>query len=63
LYKIRIAIESKGRGKSGGARVITYVLFSRNTVYLTSIYDKSEQANVSTLVLLKLLKEEGIIPG
>jgi hypothetical protein len=62
LFKIRLAIESKGKGKSGGARVITYVLFSRSTVYLASIYDKSEQANVSTLILLKLLKEEGIIP-
>jgi hypothetical protein len=25
-YKIRLAIASKGKGKSGGARVITYVL-------------------------------------
>lgn len=62
LYKIRIAIESKGQGKSGGARVITYVVIQRNTVYLASIYDKSEQANISTLVLLKLMKQEGIIP-
>ena len=61
LYKIRIAIESKGKGKSGGARVITYIVFSRNTIYLTSIYDKSELDNVSTLVLLKILKEEGLI--
>jgi len=61
LYKIRIAIESKGTGKSGGARIITYVVASRNTVYLTSIYDKSEQDNVSTIILLKLLKQEGII--
>lgn len=25
FYKIRLAISSKGKGKSGGARVITYV--------------------------------------
>jgi len=61
LYKIRLAIESKGKGKGGGARVITYVLLDRNTVYLTSIYDKSEHENVNTLVLLKILKEEGLI--
>ena|SRR5579872_584747 len=61
LYKVRLGIESKGHGKSGGARVITYVIFSRNTIYLTSIFDKSEQENISTLVLLKLLKDEGLI--
>ena len=26
VYKIRLAIESKGKGKSGGARVITYLV-------------------------------------
>ena len=33
-YKIRIAIASKGKGKSGGARMITYVRVLRNTVFL-----------------------------
>ncbi len=41
-YKIRIAIKSKGQGKSGGARVISYVVTSNNEVYLLTIYDKSE---------------------
>ncbi|TOB14795.1 hypothetical protein CGK11_24990, partial [Vibrio parahaemolyticus] len=41
-FKIRLAIRSKGRGKSGGARVITYVKVSRRTVYLLDLYDKSE---------------------
>ena len=40
FYKIRVAISSKGKGKSGGARVITYVKVTTTTVYLTSIYDK-----------------------
>jgi hypothetical protein len=61
LYKVRVGIESKGRGKSDGARVITYVLFNQDTVFLTAIYDKSEQGSISTLVLVKLLKDEGII--
>lgn len=60
LYKVRIAVASKGKGKSGGARVITYVLISRNTVYLTAIYDKSEYANIDPAILLRLLKLEGI---
>jgi len=40
--KIRISIASKGKGKSGGARVITYVYFLKEIVYLLTIYDKSE---------------------
>lgn len=46
-YKIRIAISSKTKGKSGGARLITYVRITKNTVFLMDIYDKSEQANIS----------------
>jgi mRNA-degrading endonuclease RelE of RelBE toxin-antitoxin system len=41
-YKIRIAIKSKGKGKSGGARVITYLVTENKEVYLLTIYDKSE---------------------
>src|ERR1700740_894028 len=61
LYKIRLAIKEKGRGKSGGARVITYVLITENTVFLTSVYDKAEKSSVNTRLLLKILKEEGLI--
>ncbi len=46
-YKIRMPIRSKGKGKSGGARVITYVKIVDETVYLLSIYDKSEQDSIS----------------
>ena len=41
-YKIRLAIKSKGRGRSGGARVITYLLTDNKEVYLLTMYDKSE---------------------
>ncbi len=54
-YKIRIAISSKGKGKSGGARVITYVYVQGKTVYLLSIYDKSEKENISDADLKKIL--------
>ena len=56
-FKIRLAIYSKGRGKSGGARVITYVHIIGEVVYLLSIYDKSEMENLSADMLLKLLDE------
>ena len=54
-YKIRIAIASKSKGKSGGARVITCVVVMEKEVYLLYIYDKSEQSNVSDKELLQLL--------
>ena len=45
-YKIRIAIASKGKGKSGGARVISNFVIAEETVFLISIYDKSEKENI-----------------
>ena len=55
-YKIRIAIASKGKGKSGGARVITNFILSENTVFLISIYDKSEKENLTDKELYELFK-------
>ena len=55
-YKVRLAIASKGRGKSGGARAITYFLVTDKTVFLLDIFDKSEQVNISDKELLLLIK-------
>jgi mRNA-degrading endonuclease RelE of RelBE toxin-antitoxin system len=55
-YKIRMAIASKGKGKSGGSRIITYVHVSHSTVYLLSIYDKSDKENISDKELKELLQ-------
>lgn len=54
-YKLRIAIASKGKSKSGGARMITYVRIVKQTVFLMDIYDKSEQANITDKELLMLI--------
>ena len=54
-YKIRISIASKGKGKSGGARIITNFVVTDETVYLLSIYDKSEKENISDKELVNLL--------
>ena len=43
VYKIKMAIKSKGKGKSGGARVMTQVKIVNEKIYLFSIYDKSEK--------------------
>lgn len=56
-YKIRMAITSKGKGKSGGSRVITHVQISKSTIYLLSIYDKSEKETISNKELNELLKQ------
>jgi mRNA-degrading endonuclease RelE of RelBE toxin-antitoxin system len=55
-YKIRISIASKGKGKSGGARIITHVIFKDDTVYLLSIYDKSDIENLTDKEILELIK-------
>ncbi len=55
-YKIRLKIASKGKGKSGGARAITHVYIVEETVYLLTIYDKSEKEDLTDLELLDLLK-------
>lgn len=56
-FKIRLSIASKGKGKSGGARVITHVYVVRKTVYLLSIYDKPEQDNIPQKLLQDLLSQ------
>ncbi len=54
-YKIRLAIASKGKGKSGGTRIITHVQVVDNNVFLLAIYDKSEQEGVSDKEIRELL--------
>lgn len=56
-YKIRLAIASKGKGKSGGARVITHFYVANDTIFLLSIYDKSDKDNISDKELLELVKK------
>jgi mRNA-degrading endonuclease RelE of RelBE toxin-antitoxin system len=56
LYKIRMPIASKGQGKSGGARIITNIVIKDETVYLLSIYDKSDKENLTDKELDELLK-------
>ncbi len=55
-YKIRLAIGSKKKGKSGGARVIINIVINQNCVYLLTIYDKSEKGNITDNELSNLLQ-------
>jgi mRNA-degrading endonuclease RelE of RelBE toxin-antitoxin system len=56
-YKIRVLIRSKGKGKSGGARLITCVKIIQSTVYLLSIYDKSDFDSITDEDIKARLKE------
>ncbi|MEO5570574.1 MAG: type II toxin-antitoxin system RelE/ParE family toxin [Bacteroidia bacterium] len=56
-YKIRLAIASKGKGKSAGGRVITYLQVLKTEVYLLSIFEKSEQESIKDKDLNELLKD------
>ena len=54
-FKVRMAISSKVKGKSGGARIITHLHISQTMVYLLTIYDKSEQEDISDSEIKYLL--------
>lgn len=54
-YKIRLSIKSKGKGKSGGARIITNFVVANGTIYLLAIYDKSSKESLSDKELDELL--------
>ena len=56
VRKIRMNITSKGRGKSGGARVIVRVRIVMDELQLLYIYDKADFENVSDAYLRDILK-------
>ena len=63
LRKIRMRITSKGRGKSGGARVITFnvvAAIDETVINLIYIYDKADRSNISTNEIEQLLKNNGL---
>jgi mRNA-degrading endonuclease RelE of RelBE toxin-antitoxin system len=57
VYKIRLAISSKNKGKSGGARVISFVKIFNQTVYLLSIYNKGDRDTISDYEIAEIMKE------
>lgn len=63
IRKIRMAITSKGRGKSGGARVITYTVVATEKdgrVYLIDIYDKADYSTVNVAIIQEIIKDLGL---
>jgi mRNA-degrading endonuclease RelE of RelBE toxin-antitoxin system len=63
LYKIRLASKSKGKGKSGGFRIINYIILQNKEdidITVLTIYDKSEDSTMKKKVLVKMVKEMGL---
>jgi len=63
-YKIKLAVKSKGKGKSGGVRIITNVVIrikqkeeDTKVVGMVTIYDKSEYENISDNEIKLLISE------
>lgn len=63
VRKIRMTITAKGRGKSGGARVITFnalVSEKESTIALLLIYDKSDASNIKMNIVKEIIKDLGL---
>lgn len=61
-YKIRLAVKSKGKVKSGGLRIIYYliekdILNKEYRVYLISIFDKSEYENINDSIIVERIEK------
>ncbi|MCO5945782.1 type II toxin-antitoxin system RelE/ParE family toxin [Mucilaginibacter flavidus] len=60
IYKVRISDGSKGKGKSGGFRVIYYHLSKTSegiNMLLLNIFDKSETATIKKIDAVRQLKD------
>lgn len=57
IYKIRLAIASKNKGKSGGARVLSFIKVTQTTVLLFSIYNKGELDSLTDKEIKELIKD------
>ena len=58
-HKIRLAVKSKGGGKSGGLRIITLnvvVEFAETCINMLTIYDKKEISNVSEQYINQIIR-------
>jgi mRNA-degrading endonuclease RelE of RelBE toxin-antitoxin system len=62
IRKIRLTIGSKGRGKSGGARVITFTYLVNEkdgVVILLLLYDKADASSIKMNVVREIIKDLG----
>jgi mRNA-degrading endonuclease RelE of RelBE toxin-antitoxin system len=63
VRKVRLSVSSKGRGKSGGVRVITFTYVvdeEKGVVILLLLYDKSDADNIKPNIIRQILKDIGL---
>ncbi len=60
-YKIRVSTPDKSGGKSRGFRIISYVVLKKETIFLLSIYDKSEVSTLKDWEIKRIVKDLGKI--
>ena len=63
LRKVRMRITSKGRGKSGGARVLTFTVVvnvDEAEINLLYIYDKTERESITHREINALLEQNDL---
>ncbi len=63
IRKLRMAIKSKGKGKRGGARVITLTVVideSKSKVTFLYAYDKSDMSNISDNKIRQILADNDL---
>ncbi|WP_396169493.1 hypothetical protein [Flavobacterium sp.] len=59
-YKIRLGSSDKNSGKSGGFRIITYLIDEKEDgveINLMLIYDKSEESSITKSEIIKIIKK------
>jgi len=56
IYKIRLAVTSKNKGKSGGARILSFVKVTQTQVLLFAIYSKGETDNLTDKQIKQLIQ-------
>jgi len=63
IYKVRLADPSKGKGTSGGFRVVTYLVIEKSddvTIQLITILNKSEEDSITKADVLNLVRKCGL---
>ena len=56
VYKVRVANTSARQGKSGGFRLVYYVVKNQWEIYLLTIYSKTDKSNISDKEIIKIIK-------
>jgi mRNA-degrading endonuclease RelE of RelBE toxin-antitoxin system len=56
-YKVRLAVKSKGKGKSGGMRIITFKIDRNKEVYMLTIYDKADMDTIDDKAIKFIIRQ------